>query len=310
MKYAISSGHVEIVDLFLRNKNVALDIGCLHDAIRLSDVEMVQVLAPYFPINDQDNVTGHTVLHTAVASGNTEIVSYLLDQGADMEIVNLVGLSPFLCSIFCKSTDVVQLFIGRNPFIVNIEVNNALPLHHAIMHGLINMVKVLVPFVQNHWAQNGISSLYLAVNFGNPLIVKAILPSIKDFSTTYDGLNIFQVALIQKRPQIVKLLLPHLDPTSPFPKLKFILDTKVNLTEEDYTVDFCEGNLNSLIVAVGNQDFESVVTLLPHFKNPNDPLPNGLTPIDLARKLNRLDIVHLIQKQIGDDPPEFKKRRI
>jgi ankyrin repeat protein len=68
----------------------------LHQYATRGDLEAVAQLlaspkAPMFDINHQNPVTGRTTLHEAVASGNVELVEYLLKKGIDPFVRDFKG---------------------------------------------------------------------------------------------------------------------------------------------------------------------------------------------------------------------------
>lgn len=50
-------------------------------------------------VNKKDNIIGNTALHKAAEIGNYEIISLLLNHGADINVVNIHGNTPLLDAI-------------------------------------------------------------------------------------------------------------------------------------------------------------------------------------------------------------------
>ncbi|KAH3746176.1 serine/threonine-protein kinase STY46 [Pelomyxa schiedti] len=75
-------------------------------------VEKVEASIKEGTINAKGN-TGLTLLHVASYSGNSELVSYLLDKGAKIDPKDYLGITPLLAAISSGNFDVANLLIEK-----------------------------------------------------------------------------------------------------------------------------------------------------------------------------------------------------
>jgi ankyrin repeat protein len=71
-------------------------------------------------------------------------MSYLLDEGADIESVDNEGKTPLMNAIYSKHKDLAKLLIGKGANVNVKEPNGWSPLMFAIMHGQADIVKSLI----------------------------------------------------------------------------------------------------------------------------------------------------------------------
>ena len=95
------------------------------------------------------NEASYTCLHKARQSGNIALMKFLLANGADPNMLNEEGLSPFMIAYRARNIDVINLLLEHD---VNLntmsEVYNQYqyltPLMHACLVGDTEMVKILL----------------------------------------------------------------------------------------------------------------------------------------------------------------------
>lgn len=79
---------------------------------RGGDVEAVkECLAEEVPINHKDAQMGNTALHLASANGHKEVVEFLLDAGADINLLNNSKNTPLHWACLLGRLEVVKLLI-------------------------------------------------------------------------------------------------------------------------------------------------------------------------------------------------------
>ncbi|MEJ5315547.1 MAG: ankyrin repeat domain-containing protein [Tenuifilum sp.] len=109
----------------------------------------------------------HTLLTLAISNSNLNLVKYLVDRGANVNIV-LNTLSPLIqCAIYDKDTIAEYLLThGAIVDVYNIQRNT--PLLYAARVGSVNTLKVLMRFRANPFFQNfqNYNSLEYALSFG------------------------------------------------------------------------------------------------------------------------------------------------
>jgi len=112
-----------------------------------------------------------TPLCMAVEQGNSEICSLLLDQKANVDIENFLGLTPLLIAIEKNSMALVTLLFEKRPQLQNFQTENQInPLAFAAELGKEEMVQLFldVDFQINvEGSKEEKSLLYYAAMFGN-----------------------------------------------------------------------------------------------------------------------------------------------
>jgi ankyrin repeat protein len=84
--------------------------AALFTAIKEQDVTALRILLELegFDINAYDN-KGETLLHRAFEKSNPEIVTMLLDNGADVKIMNKMGMRSLHTGFIFGSTEMFEL---------------------------------------------------------------------------------------------------------------------------------------------------------------------------------------------------------
>ncbi|MHB9148214.1 MAG: ankyrin repeat domain-containing protein [Candidatus Amoebophilus sp.] len=118
--------------------------SALHYAVQLGDKEMVEYLLDRnADINIQTD-TGRAPLHTAARYENIEIIQVLLNRGANLKIKDITGCSPLHISIlYSVHLPIVQFLLDHGADINERRSKDTL-LHLAIFQGNLELVKYLV----------------------------------------------------------------------------------------------------------------------------------------------------------------------
>ncbi|MCO5565167.1 hypothetical protein L7F22_018840 [Adiantum nelumboides] len=82
-------------------------------AVEIGDLAILEDLIKYGTDINVQNSDGATALHVAVANGNSEVASFLIDQGANLEIRDARGLRPSDLAEQDKQEDLLKLFPTR-----------------------------------------------------------------------------------------------------------------------------------------------------------------------------------------------------
>jgi len=89
-----------------------------HSACHEWDIEFVQCSINHYNINTTDN-NGQTPLITCSRFGHTNIVRLLLDNNANIDIIDKHGLNALDYAQINKKVDIINMFILNNNMIVN-----------------------------------------------------------------------------------------------------------------------------------------------------------------------------------------------
>lgn len=109
---AIREGNLDLVKVFLKygadpmDKETksgwaALDFAAFWGHLEIAGLLLAQTIS----INDQD-IDGNTALQKAVLKSELKMIKYLLEKGADPNLKNLAGQTPYL---FCKTEEACSL---------------------------------------------------------------------------------------------------------------------------------------------------------------------------------------------------------
>jgi len=179
---AASEGFSEIVAFFLRQasisdqiRNIYLDLP-LHFAALNGQLDIVKQLVNRNNVNTK-GYSGRTALHSASYGGYVPLVEYLLQHGADPNILDDLGYGPIYASITAKNDEVANILlrIGASPNAAS--KYDETPLHKAAEHGNEYMVKKLLDAEGDglHASKWGTTPFMFAVESGKLEVVDAFL---------------------------------------------------------------------------------------------------------------------------------------
>ena len=97
-------------------------------------------------INQQVKDSLYTPLAAAVVYGSLEIISFLLNHGANIEKQTSDGFSPLALAVFLDKEPVVRLLLKYGAYIYTRTKENLTPLHIAAHHDRTNMIKILIEY--------------------------------------------------------------------------------------------------------------------------------------------------------------------
>ena len=100
------------------------------------------------------NQTGWTALHYAAVKGNTDIVKYLLSEGASPNALSPNGTTALMMAMSNNHEEVVQLLLnaGANPYIVDANANTAIS--EGTDRGNTKLVNALKAWMMKHPEQS------------------------------------------------------------------------------------------------------------------------------------------------------------
>lgn len=142
------------------------------------DLARVKTLVTAMPALVRSRDTGQTTaLFHAVQAGKTNVATYLLDQGAEVNVVATDGLTPLHVAVIAGHAAVVELLLAHGAQIEAQDRRRMTPLHHAIYATQVITVAALLAHHADisATAGNGMMPLHLAALRGNPQIITLLL---------------------------------------------------------------------------------------------------------------------------------------
>ena len=117
----------------------------IHDAARQGNLEEVMRLIQEDPeiVNDIDEID-YTALHWASYYGHVEVVSYLLDQGANVDKKDIIGNTALMDAFNMGHLEVVELLLSRGADPTICDYGGRTPLMMASNEGHVDVVRCLV----------------------------------------------------------------------------------------------------------------------------------------------------------------------
>lgn len=119
---------------YANNPEYVTDIGNIEicGATKISRLDLVEFLLDKgCDINQKDTVCGNTAIFYAIENGDSEIVAYLLKNGADLSIKNDDGETPLIYAIKTHSHNIVKLLIDNGADINQKNSSGEIPLKVA-----------------------------------------------------------------------------------------------------------------------------------------------------------------------------------
>ncbi|XP_057505314.1 potassium channel AKT1-like [Actinidia eriantha] len=132
---AIMGGHVSVIKLLINNgaKISSGDVGqfaCF--AVEQNNIDLLKDIVRYGGDITLLNSLGTTALHTAISEENTEMVKFLVDQGANIDKPDVHGWSPRALADYQGHEEIKALFhtmkeTGMKPSAVMVPVTQGVP---------------------------------------------------------------------------------------------------------------------------------------------------------------------------------------
>ncbi|MGI4022158.1 MAG: ankyrin repeat domain-containing protein [Janthinobacterium lividum] len=270
------------------------------------------------PGNDVSKLThdGRTYLHWAANRGNAELVSYLLDKGSKVNILDSHGTTPllFAASSGQQNTKIYDLLLahgdnlkkditqdGANALLLAVTNDKDLTLtNYFISKGLdLNStdaagnnafsyaaksgnVEVLKTLVQKGIKPNANAMLMAAQGGGRRGVGGANLTSYQYL----ESLNIKPTATSTSGENVLHFLVRK---PNQIEIIKYFLDKGVDINQTDE-----EGNTVLMNAASANRDTAVIALLLPHVKNINQANQKGVTALAFAVRSNSPEMVNYL----------------
>ncbi|CAD6194647.1 unnamed protein product [Caenorhabditis auriculariae] len=152
---------------------------------------------------NQPTSTHSTALRGACYDGHLEIVRYLADHGADLNVPNRHGHTSLMIAAFRNKIEVVKFLISRG---VDVSVQTSKgnsALHDAAEGGNVEIVKVLLEAGAELLPdENGLCPLISSAMCGNSEVVEILLGHTTDKLKKRDALKLLGCTMVDKKMDV------------------------------------------------------------------------------------------------------------
>lgn len=179
---AIVNKHSELVEMLLKScfkiddedlKSIAS--LALHVATKSEDLDVVKLLLSFGAQVDVKDQNGFTALHKA--TGNEDIVEFLINNGANVNSNSLYG-TPLHEAVRRRCARVVQVLLDHGALVdATCELHNSTPLHKAAECGQSKIADILLDHKANVYAtqDDGTNAFTCAVKHCKVRVLKLLL---------------------------------------------------------------------------------------------------------------------------------------
>ncbi|XP_036409756.1 ankyrin repeat domain-containing protein 26-like [Megalops cyprinoides] len=189
------------------------DIGKLHRAAFNGDLAKIKRYAKKYDLNQVDK-ENRTALHIACAYGHSNIVRFLVENGAKLDLCDKQGRSPLMKAVQCQKESCAAILLksGADPNLRDVDGNTAL--HLAAWTPRVSMAELLLQHKVNVNAQNqeGNTPLILAVMENQVEMVVVLLRSGADAEARdQHGWTSLMRASVRGQARIAWILSQHIE---------------------------------------------------------------------------------------------------
>jgi len=272
----------------------------LHLACRKGNKEMVELLISKGADVNAKNNRRDTLLHL-VEVAQTDIVKLLIDKGANVNASGWLGQTPLHRAAKEGEAKIVELLIAKGADVNAINMRGHTPLDMAEQKGHTDIVELF----KKHGAKDGSSSLHVAVISRDIEQVKLLISQGADINAKDNsGRTPLRCAAIKGGHDIVELLitkgadvkasesvLPLAARFAHEDVVELLIDSGADVNARERS-----GGWTPLHYAVAGRRMEMVELLIAKGADLNATDRADDTPLDLAKKIRRNDIVELLKK--------------
>ena len=337
LHYAAQYGQIHIIELWAK-KGLDVNIGDndgwtpLHRAAANGQHESVRALLRLGGRESMTKVAGKygTPLHQAVAKGHKDIVSLLLNEGCPIHVVDSEGASVLILAAQQGQIYMIEMLAEQGLDVNKGDDEGRNPLHYAAVRGHVTTFKKLVSIGGtihlmdrfgmkfSDWIlirQNFVTVKQLCVACGLECDDKDLLGVISALSANnlLDMNRILCLAAVRGSIHIFDAMVTSPYPLSQqrMPKIAICLSSVSSISGGKKLLDqfhVSEEPLNPLHISILSeyfcisQNIKFIEKLTSHPRTQytlNELFPNGLSPLDVARRFELHDIAVIIERAGG-----------
>ncbi len=208
----------KILTLFIQRglkpiKHNQQQLTLLHKAVYYGNINLVKSLIDLkIDINNQNIPAKATPILIASYIGNTDIVQLLLENGANVNLVDDENDTPLHCACLHGHFTIAQSLLEHGTNVNVVGGDGDTPLHYACAKGYFYLVRLLLKHKANIHVTNDIQEtpLHKASRNGRFTITKLLLKKKADINATdEDNTTPLQKACLHGRFKVAQLLITH-----------------------------------------------------------------------------------------------------
>jgi len=322
LMHAVSMGNVEMTkhlmkigadpSLSSKDGNTALHYSVLSGSIELLDLLVNQGLL----VVDTENKEGYTPLQLAARAGLIEAADFLLSKAANPNHRDAIGFSPLHEAVIHNYPDMVSLLIEKGAD-VDIQVNKgndldatkgASSLHLTVLYNRFEILPILFDNKVFTARRNddGYTAVMLAIEENNIEMLEELLTAGASVDNDIEFITPLEQALQKDDVAIAARLLDsgaeinRVNKKNETPIILALEDNKNNFVklflEKGASTDAVEGGINPLQLALELSNEFAVDLLMLAGADPNAPDRKGRTPLFVAAENENLSLAEMLIK--------------
>ena len=187
----------------------------LHVAAQYADVSVVRELVRRGAKIETSTSTGGRAVHLACEHGKTATVEFLLDRGADPNVVTQDKITPFYCAALSGDIDKLTLLLEKGKADPQTPRNGAiLPLHAAAARGHSHVVDLIMSRTEcdpNVQTEVGGTALHMAAERGHVQVIDTLLSNWNANAKMLNngGYSALHFAALSGHKDVVRLLMNY-----------------------------------------------------------------------------------------------------
>lgn len=191
------------------------DVTIWNAALRGDMDSMRELLADGSDVNEEDDIDLSTPLHYAAKGGSVSMVTFLLDEGANVYAQDRAWSIPLHEAIMSEHLEIVKVLIEDEKYTMNTaDKQGKMAIHCAALTGNMDIITYLVEEKKanvNAWDWLGRTPIHYAVDSKNLKAVKYLIEKgAKTSISDEDGNNLLLRAAENNILEIVKYLIDEL----------------------------------------------------------------------------------------------------
>nr|XP_055042092.1 ankyrin repeat and SOCS box protein 2 isoform X3 [Misgurnus anguillicaudatus] len=269
----------------------------LHDAAYYGQVECIKILLKAQPgMVNQRTLKDQTALMLAVSRDHLACAEYLLEKGADPDIVNNDRETPLYKACEKENPAMVAMLLNHSASVNKSCIQGWTALHEAVCRNNVEICEMLVKAGAKVGKANmyGITPIFVAAQSGKVDTLRFLLKNGADInSQASDGATALYEACKNGHEEIVEFLLSqNADANKPGKTGLLPIHIAAQRGSDGYA-NFLMSKTSSLMGVPANMSVQLISMLIPATSKAR-VRRSGISPLHLAAERNRDDVLELL----------------